>query len=79
LGEESERLATIVGVRFERAGPVEYFDPADVDLSVDDRVVVETDEGPREGHVVIAPEQVLYSELRGPLDRVLHRVALEEG
>ena len=71
-------MATIVGVRFEGAGPVEYFDPADVELSAGDRVAVETDDGPREGQVVIVPGQVLYSELRGPLSRVLHRVLPKE-
>ena len=72
-------MSAIVGIRFEGVGPVEYFDPVDVNLSVGDLVVVETDEGLQDGQVVIAPGQVLYSELRGPLSRVLRRVVPEEG
>ena len=64
----------IVGVRFMPAGRVRYFDPGEQDLDVDDRVVVETEGGPREAIVAIAPRQVLFSELRGPLEPVLHKV-----
>jgi len=35
---------------------------------------VETDCGARQGRVAIAPGQVLHSDLRGPLDRVLGKV-----
>ena len=68
---------SIVGVRFKRQGRVEYFDPADLDLAVGDRVVVETPEGPQEGEVVIAPAQVVFSDLRGPMDAVLRKVGEE--
>ena len=64
-------MAQVVGVRFGRSGRVHYFDPAGHELAVGDLVVVETDEGPREGRVVIAPGQVLRSDLRGPLSPVL--------
>ena len=63
-----------MGVRFTPGGRVHYFDSANKDLSVGDRVMVETDDGPREGQVIIAPTQVLYSDLRGPLLPVLHVV-----
>ena len=53
---------------------------ADVEgFAVGDRVVVETEGGPVEGVVVIAPRQVLYSELRGPLDPVLRKLDADEG
>ena len=61
----------VVGVRFARAGKVEYFDPSGLELSPGDRVLVETQDGPKEGRVVIAPAQVVHSDLRGPLERVL--------
>jgi cell fate regulator YaaT (PSP1 superfamily) len=64
----------IVGVRFEPHGPVHYFDGAGTALSVGDTVSVETDCGARQGRVAIAPGQVLHSDLRGPLDRVLGKV-----
>ena len=67
-------MAGIVGVRFLPSSQVHYFDPGVHDLSVGDLVQVETDDGPKEGRVVIAPDQVLYSDLRGPLSPVLGKV-----
>lgn len=67
-------MARVVGVRFGSWGPVHYFDPAGHELAVGDRVIVEVDDGTQEGRVVIAPGQVLYSDLRGPLDPVLRKV-----
>lgn len=67
----------IVGVRFKRAGKVYYFDSAGLDLGTNDRVVVDTERGPSVGRVVIAPKQVLASELVEPLKAVI-RVATEE-
>ena len=67
-------MTSIAGVRFSRSGRVHYVDPSNLDLSAGDRVIVETEDGPREGHVVIAPEQVLHSDLRGPLDPVLRKL-----
>lgn len=64
----------IVGVRFRPHGRVHYFDAAGVALSVGDAVLVETESGSRQGRVAIAPGQVLHSDLRGPLGRVLGRV-----
>jgi hypothetical protein len=55
-------MAGIVGVRFERAGRVGYYAAAEA-LAVGDRVAVETPEGPRQGWVVIAPDQVVLDEL----------------
>jgi cell fate regulator YaaT (PSP1 superfamily) len=71
---EGKQIANVVGVRFRSTGRVHYFDPGDDDLAVGDRVSVQTGEGPREGVVVIAPRQVLYSELRCRLNPVLGRV-----
>ena len=64
----------IVGVRFQPHGRVHYFDGAELVLSVGDTVSVDTECGPRQGRVVISPGQVLHSDLRGPLGRVLGKV-----
>jgi cell fate regulator YaaT (PSP1 superfamily) len=64
----------IAGVRFGPHGRVHYFDAAEMALSVGDIVLVETECGSRQGRVAIAPGQVLHSDLRGPLGRVLGRV-----
>lgn len=61
----------IVGVRFVRAGRVFYFDAGPFELRVDDAVVCETPAGPSRGRVVIAPDQVLASELIGELPLIV--------
>ena len=67
-------MPDIVGIRFEFAGEVHYFDPSGLDLSVGDRVSVQTDEGERDGQVAIAPGQVIHSDLRGPMNPVLRKI-----
>jgi cell fate regulator YaaT (PSP1 superfamily) len=69
-----ERTANLVGVRFSPTGRVNYFEPGDDELAVGDIVIVESEEGPREARVAIAPGQVLYSEIRGPLLPLLRKV-----
>lgn len=56
-------MPTIVGIRFTRAGKIYYFDSGDTPLKVDEYVIVETKRGHEMGRVVIAPKQVLESEL----------------
>ncbi len=68
------RVESVVGVRFDRGGNVAYFDAAGFDLSPGDLVVVESDGEPRQGWVVIAPSQIVHSDLRGDLDPVLNVV-----
>lgn len=70
-------MTQVVGVRFKRAGRVYYFDPTAVELNVGDWVVVETERGLEVGKVVIAPKQVLSSEITEPLKPVL-RLASEQ-
>jgi cell fate regulator YaaT (PSP1 superfamily) len=67
-------MSTIIGVRFKPNDRVKYFDSAGISLSVGDRVVVETEDGPREGRVAIAPGQVAHSDLKGPLSPALKRI-----
>lgn len=71
-------MAEIVGVRFKRAGRVYYFDPAGIDLEVGDHIVVKTTRGLELGQVVIAPEQVLASEVETPLKPVVRKSEPED-
>ncbi len=71
-------MADIVGIRFKRAGKVYYFDPAGIELEVDDWVVVETSRGLELGQVVIAPKQVLASEVTEPLKPVVRKAEEED-
>ena len=71
-------MADIVGIRFKRAGRVYFFDPAGIDLAVNDHVVVKTSRGLELGQVVIAPEQVLDSEISEPLKPVVRKAEPED-
>ena len=72
-------MPTIIGVRFKPSDKVQYFDADDLPLAVGDRVVVDTEEGPQEARVAIAPGQVAHSDLKGSLRLVLEKVAPDEG
>ena len=71
-------MADIVGVRFKRAGKVYYFDPAGIDLEVNEYVVVKTARGPELGRVVIAPRQVVANEVTEPLRPVVRKAEPED-
>jgi len=71
-------MAEIAGIRFKRAGKVYYFDPAGIDLEVNDYVVVKTTRGLELGQVVISPKQVLASELAEPLKPVVRKAEPED-
>ena len=68
-------MSTLTGVQIKPSDKVQYFDAGGLSLTVGERVIVETWYGEVEGVVVIAPEQVLRSDLRGPLNPVLRKVS----
>lgn len=71
-------MADITGIRFKRAGKVYYFDPAGIDLEVNDRVIVKTTRGLEMGQVVIAPQQVMDSEVKEQLKPVVRKATSED-
>jgi len=71
-------MADIVGVRFKRAGRIYYFNPAGIELEVNDYVVVNTARGLESGQVVIAPKQVLANEVTEPLKPVVRKAEPED-
>jgi cell fate regulator YaaT (PSP1 superfamily) len=73
----SDHQRTPVGVRFKEAGKVYYFDCGSAQLDVGNYVVVETSHGLEVGRVVIAPDQVLASEIKESLKPIV-RVATRE-
>jgi cell fate regulator YaaT (PSP1 superfamily) len=69
----------VVGVRFQEAGKIYYFEPGGYDeLSVGNYVVVETSRGLELGRVVIAPGQVLSAELTEPLKPIVRIAGPED-
>ena len=71
-------MAEIVGVRFTRTGKIYYFAPAGIDLEANDHVVVETTRGLELGQVVIAPKQVLASDVNKPLKPIVRKAEPED-
>lgn len=69
-------MPLVIGVRFNPAAKVYYFDPAGFeDLAVGEFVVVETARGEEAGKVVIAPHQVEDQEIVGRLKAVRRRAS----
>ncbi len=69
-------MPLVIGVRFNPATKVYYFDPADFeDLQVGEEVVVETARGEEIGKVIIAPHQVSDKEIVGRLKGVRRRAS----
>ena len=64
-------MADVVGVRFREAGRIYYFDGSGFDLNVGTHVVVETSHGQEVGRVVVAPDQVVGSEIKEPLKPIV--------
>ena len=76
--ENPPETRNVVGIRFQRAGKVYYFDPVGIDFDPDDKAVVETERGLKIGRVVIAPQQVLASDITEPLKPVLRQATPED-
>ena len=70
-------MPTLTGVQIRPSDKVQYFDANNLNLRAGERVIVETWDGDHEGVVVIAPDQVLRSDLRGPLNPVLRKATPE--
>jgi cell fate regulator YaaT (PSP1 superfamily) len=72
-----ENKVKVVGVRFKKAGKIYYFDPAELEINLNDRVIVETARGLEYGEVVVAPKFVSEDDVVSPLKSVI-RLATEE-
>jgi cell fate regulator YaaT (PSP1 superfamily) len=69
-------MPLVIGVRFNPAAKVYYFDPTGFgDLVVGEYVVVETSRGTEVGKVVIPPRQVPAQEIVGRLKAVVQRAS----
>ena len=71
-------MAKVIGVRFQRAGKVSFYDPGDLEVRLLDNIVVETENGLELAWVVISPDQVVYSEVKEPLNPVLRKATEED-
>ena len=67
-----------VGIRFQEAGKIYYFDAHGVELETGYYVVVNTSHGQEVGRVVVAPDQVVASEIKDSLKPILRRAEPED-
>lgn len=70
-------MATVIGVRFKKAGKVYYFDPNEIWPKPGDSVIVETARGVEFGEVVTGARTVSDEQIVTPLKKVV-RIATEE-
>lgn len=67
-------MAEIIGVRFKSVGKIYYFSPDGIEISVGEKVIVETSRGVEYGEVVLGNRKIDDTELTAPLKSII-RVA----
>jgi cell fate regulator YaaT (PSP1 superfamily) len=70
-------MIKVVGIRFQKAGKIYYFDPCEFDLETGMHAIVETARGVEMGTVLIPPKDVEDEKVIQPLKPVL-RIATDE-
>lgn len=70
-------MIKVVGIRFQRAGKIYYFDPLDYNLETAMHVIVETARGIEMGTVLIPPKEVDDDKVVQPLKPVI-RIATDD-
>jgi len=73
----AKTISKVIAVRFQKAGKLYYFDPADIWVNAGDYVIVETVRGIELGEVVTGAREVPVEAIVAPLKSVL-RMATEE-
>jgi len=64
-------MYSVIGVRFKKAGKIFYFDPIDLPVDKDSRVIVDTARGLEYGNVVIGKRNVEENDVVLPLKKVI--------
>jgi cell fate regulator YaaT (PSP1 superfamily) len=65
----------VAGVRFRDSGRLYYFDATGFELEPGEWVVADTERGQEAGRVILAPHQVLLSQLQGELRPLVRRLS----
>jgi cell fate regulator YaaT (PSP1 superfamily) len=71
-------MTTLIGVRLQHAGRLIYCDSGDLEITHKDKVIIQTKDGCNVAWVVIAPGQIVYSEVEGQLVQVLRKATLND-
>ena len=67
----------VIGVRFRDVGNISYYDPDDIDIDVNDRVIVETDRGIECGRVILGARE-LSETYDNPLKKIIRKASPED-
>ena len=67
----------IIGVRFREVGKICYYDPDDIDIDVNDRVIAETDRGVECGRVILGPRE-LSENYNNPIKKIIKKADIED-
>ena len=68
----------VVGISFEKAGKIYYFDPDGIELEKGDKAIVETARGIEFGKVVLDKKEISEDELVAPLKKVIRKASLKD-
>ena len=71
-------MTKIVGVRFRNTGKSYYFDPKDMELMINDKVIVETARGVEVGTVTIPVIEVADEKVKQPIKEVQRKATPED-
>lgn len=71
-------MPLVIGIRFKAAGKIYYFDPDNLEIKKDDKVIVETARGLEFGHVVVGIKEVNEEDIIQPLKKVLRLATTED-
>lgn len=66
-------MATVAGVKFRNAGKMYYFDPAGIEVSLGDNVIVETARGIEFGTVTMESCEISSSDIIKPLRKIIRK------
>ncbi|MBE6648331.1 MAG: stage 0 sporulation protein [Ruminococcaceae bacterium] len=72
------KTVTVVGVRYKDGGKTYYFDPVDLELSIDEAVIVDTSRGMEFGFISVPNKVVRMSELVADLKCVIRKATDED-
>ena len=64
-------MKNIIGVRFKKPGKIYFFDPGNLQLKKQDKVVVETSQGQELGEVVISNRAIPEESIVAPLKKII--------
>lgn len=64
-------MKNIIGVRFKKPGKVYFFDPGNLQLKKQDKVIVETSQGQELGEVVVSNREIPEENIVAPLKKII--------